>query len=257
MGRDLLYKPPTPLIITEEDKPEVKIGPQKADKLGTKLPSREVGRVEDPILQKLLQKTVPGAAAAEQGGAAARADGKPEAAPAFKSAYFNQDMNSVRDVNQRGRNMQALRGAEGVTDLRRVVLPKSFLVDTPSPAHLHESLQSMGMGNGFEQGLEDLLGRLGQWAHHKDNTIEKIEERLAQLEEMVAIRIAALRRMQSGVNHEQLAGHATLRTAANSSGNNVEQATDLSGQGRELIRETAEHAKGMRKHIAKALGIKL
>jgi hypothetical protein len=253
MGRDLLYKPPTPLVLPDEQKPEIKPGAQPADKLGVKMPSREIGRVEDPLLRNLLKRALE--KAPTEGGLPSAAASLPVVkTPAFRSAYFNKDVDAARAVNLSSSKMQALRGAQGVTDLKKVVLPPSFMVSTPNPRQLNEAINTMGLLEDFGPRFENLLGKQGQWSQDERVTYEMLLGRLQHLEEMVANRVAALRRMQAQNIPEFKS--TSINVAAHSQGNNVDESVDLAEAGSALVKNISEQAQAMHVHISKALGIK-
>jgi hypothetical protein len=82
-----------------------------------------------------------------------------------------------------------------------------------------------------------------------------LEERMAQLEEMVGARRAALLRMINVANRE-LPHSVTVAQAVSARGEALEQSDDLAAEGRELIGRVAEQAEGMHRRLAKMLGIK-
>jgi len=223
-GRDLLYKPPVPLQLPDEESKPEKAKGQKVRDLGG-VPSE-----------------------------APRGVGPQRGTPAYKAAYFNRDTSGVHESNLRGSSMQALRGGEEVVDLKKVVLPGALGVESPNPDDLRAAGDLMGLAGG-EHGLPDLLGRQKSWLHGKGVTAEMIKARLAQLKEMVEARRAALKRMLQG-RAARRAGSVTLDQAASAQGQALEQATDVAAQGSELVRRAGAQAEGMHRRIAKALGIK-
>ena len=232
MGRDLLYKPPVP-IVTTEDEPTAKPG----TKTGAKPRGRELGNVG-----KTFEKPA---------GAPERPAGH---APVYRSAYFNQDTSTVRNVNLRQSTAQALRGAEGAVDLKKVVLPPPVGTDSPDPAQLRGATDLMGVDGSFELSLESLLGRQSAWAKGKGVTLEAIKARLAQLEQMVEDRKRALARLVKGVR-QRPAMSVTLDRAV-SGEDALAAADDVVAAGRELVTNTAGQAEGMHLRIAKVLGIR-
>ena len=237
-GRDLISKPNVPIALPEEGsatKPA-------ADKVGVKVPrGRDLGGVPgDTPLRP------PPARAPESGGVEQ---------PAFKAAYFNKDISGVREANLRQSNLAALRGAEGATDLKKVVLPPAIGVETPDPAQIRQASELMGLDGGLEMSLQTFLGRHSGWAHAKGVTVEMILERMKQLEAMVNARKAALARMVHGRAKERAAS-VTLGRADTAKGRGLEQAEDVVKAGAELVQDTAMQAEGMHKRLAKMLGIK-
>lgn len=242
MSRDLLYKPAVP-IITEES--EVKPGPKTA-KPGVQVPrGRDLGGVGDTQLKQpppQAQAPTPSQAQA------------PAKTAAYKAAYFNNDSSGVRDVNLRQKNMQALRGSEGASDLRKVVLPPGSK-DVPDPGQLRGATDLMGLDGSFELNLESMIGRQSAWARGKGVTVEMIQERQRQLEQMIADRKKALARLKNG-RAKKRQGSVTLEQAESGGGKALEQADDVVTAGGELVQKTHGQAEGMHKRIAKMLGIK-
>jgi len=236
-GRDLLYKPQVPVIL-----PDDASGAKKVDKTGTGAPrARDLGGVPGER---------PAAPAAKPGRAA-----PPTRTQAHKAAYFNKDVSGVREVNQRGSTMAALRGSQGATDLRKVVLPPAIGVEHPEPEVLKGAGKLMGLDGGLDLSLEAFLGRQGEWARGKGVTVEMIEARQAMLELMVEARKAALMRMID-VQNRELPRSVTVEQAVSAHGEALDEADDLAAQGRELIGRVAEQAEGMHMRLAKMLGIK-
>jgi len=237
-GRDLLYKPETPIVMPE-DAPPAK-GVAKPGMLpGTRV--RDLGGVaEIPVAQR-----------AEH---AREAD--KSTAPAYKAAYFNKDVSGVREVNQRERNLQALRGAQGASDLRKVVLPPAIGVDSPDPADLRGAGDLMGLDGSYELNLEAMIGRQGAWAKGQGVTVEMIKARMKLLTKMVEARKIALRRMLQG-RAKKAAASVTLTQATTAGGKTLDQGQDIVEAGRTLVKKTAEQANAMHMRIAKTLGIKV
>ncbi len=238
MGRDLLYKPQVPVMQPEESGVD-----KKADKAGAKARSgRDLGGVGQTPAQQITKSQTQ----------APKAD-KPKA---FQAAYFNNDSSGVREVNLRQSNVAALRGAEGATDLRKVVLPPSAMgIESPDPGQLRGATDLMGLDGSFELNLEGLLGRQGAWAHSQGVTAEMIMQRLKQLEQMVADRKRALLRMAKN-RGKKAASSVTVEQAVQSGGKALEQADDVVAAGGELVGRTAAQAEGMHRRIRKMLGIK-
>jgi len=241
MGRDLLYKPQTPAMLPEDD-----AAPKKGDKqqpgnknqVGRTVRARELGQVGEPL---------PSGRAPSEGTGKARA---------FQNPYFNKDSATIRQANLNSSTARALRGGEGASDLRKVVLPPAIGVDEPEPGRLRGALDLMGLEEMFEADLSGLLSRQGAWARAKGVTKEMLEARQAQLEEMVEARKAALGRMAEGKSDRPITS-CTLVHAATVAGQGVEQADDLAAAGNELIERTTGQADGMHRRLAKMLGIKL
>jgi hypothetical protein len=236
-GRDLLHKPQVPQVL-----PDDASGEKKVDKTGTKAPrARDLGGVpgDEPAMP------------------APRADrvGPPTRTPAHRAAYFNRDTSGVHEVNQRASNMAALRGGQGATDLKKIVLPPAIGVDHPEPEVLRGAGDLIGLDGSLDLSLESFLGRQGQWVRQKGVTVEMLEARMAQLEEMVAARKAALLRMINAPSRE-LPSSVTVAQAVSAHGEALEESEDLAAEGRELIGRVAEQAEGMHRRLAKMLGIK-
>lgn len=237
-GRDLLYKPETPIIMPE-DAPPAKGAAKPGAVPGTRV--RDLGGVAE----------IPGAQRAERAREVDKAT-----APAYKAAYFNKDVSGVREVNQRERNLQALRGAQGASDLRKVVLPPAIGVDSPDPSNLRGASDLMGLDGSYELNLEAMIGRQGAWAKGQGVTVEMIKARMKRLAEMVEARKIALRRMLQG-RAKKAAVSVTLTQASTAGGKALDQAQDIVEAGRTLVRKTAEQANAMHMRIAKTLGIKV
>jgi len=221
MGRDLLYKPPVPVVQPEEEgKP----------KTGQK-PTRDLGGV-GKTFEAPAGYTAPAKNAA------------------FKAAYFNRDSSAVGTVNLRQSGAQALRGSESAVDLKKVVLPPPIGVASPDPGQLRGATDLMGLDGTYELGLESLLGRQSAWARGKNATREALEARLAQLEQMVEDRRRALARMA------RTGGSVTVEQAVSKHGRALEDGEDVVEAGRTLVQATAGQAEGMHARIAKMLGIK-
>jgi len=247
MSRDLLYKPPVPFVVPEdEDNSKVKPG-GKGAQIGTKAPprSRDLGRTDTPSARTPTQGRPPTPMAGEASGSQ----------PAFKAAYFNQDTSGVREVNLRQRNMQALRGSEGASDLRQIVLPPSVAgIETPDPMQLRGASDLMGLDGSIELTLEGFLGRQSAWTKGKGVTVEMLKARLAQLEEMVEARRRALARLFARKGNA--APSVTLEMAMVADGKALDHDEDIVAAGADLVQRTAGQAEGMHRRIAKTLGIK-
>ena len=233
-GRDLLYKPPVPFVSPDEQTDAKK---PKTTVIGK---GRELGRVGEQV----RTRTDP---ALEQ---------KKGSAPAYKASYFNEDISGVRQVNLRARGASALRGQEGATDLRKVVLPPAHGIENPDPDIIRSAADLMGLEPGFVHDLAGLLTRQGAMTRSSGVTREMLEARMALLNAMVEARKAALERMRQG-RAERYARSKTLELARAAEGNAMEQVSDVATEGTELIREVRGQADGMHRRLAKMLGIKL
>jgi len=236
-GRDLLYKPSTPTLLPEEGAEDASSAKRTGGKASV---VRDLGGTR-PATQ--VQRP------------AGSTPTDPSKAPAYKAAYFNKDISGVKHVNLGTRSMQALRGAEGASDLRKVVLPPAIGIETPDPATLRGASDLMGLDGSFEPSLESLLGRQGAWAKGQGVTVEMLLRRLAELEAMVEARRLALERMQQG-RSPTLAASITLEQARTTQGHALDDVEDVVAQGRTLVERTAAQAFAMHFRIAKALGIK-
>lgn len=249
--RDLLHKA-APLVVPE-DKGTGKKGlpAQSTDKLGLKTRGRDIGGSGDAVaLKKVGDSEGPAAAPAP----AAKETVQQARGPAYKSAYFTKDIESTAQVNLRSRPMQALRGSEGASDLKRVVLPPSGSVEVPNPDQIRAASELMGL-SGHPLDLGSLLSRQGNWAKQKGVTVEMIEARMAQLRSMVNDRVQALQRM-GRLTSDRLARSVTLAQAATMGGQALDQVQDVASEGGELVRNTSEQAEGMHTRLAKVLGLK-
>ena len=241
-GRDLLYKPQTPLVLPDDAPEGKKPTPGgKGDKPGLRGKARDIGATS-------------GSTVVAKGSNPAAANQRVKG-PAYKSAYFTKDVETARGVNQRSSSMKALRGAEGATDLKKITLPSPNGPETPEPAQLRAACELMGMGQGFEANIGTLLSRQGGWAQAKGVTVESLQARLELLEQMVRDRVAALARMTI-LSPGALAKSTTLAQAAAAQGNAMAHVQDLAAEAEGIIRGTTAQADGMHKRVAKALGIK-
>ena len=243
MGRDLLYKPPVQQVLPEDeedgkkvDKGKGKADAQKKALLNKLLRARDVGDVGGKDLLKKLQE----------------AQNKPGA---HKNAYFNKDVNAVRETNLGTRAAKAMRGADEASDLRKVVIPGPEGKDSPDPAELQEAGKRMGLEGEPDLSMGSLLGKHGEWAQGKGVTLEMLEERLAQLEEMVALRIEALGRVGQGRSDLGIS-NVTVLQAAIAQGEAMETSEDIAAEGEALARTIADEAEGMHACIRKTLGLK-
>ncbi len=224
VGRDLLYKPPVPFV-TDEQQGDVKRKPTVGK-------GRELGSVGEQV----RTRTDP---ALEQ---------KKGGLPAYKAAYFNEDISGVRQVNLRGKGAQALRGEEGASDLRKVVLPPAHGIENPNPDVIRSAADLMGLEPGFLHDLAGLLTRQGAMARSNGVTREMLEARMAMLEIMVEARKAALERMRNG-RSKSLAKSKTLELARGSQGNAMANVNDVALEGTELIREVRDQADGLHRRL--------
>lgn len=248
-GRDLLYKPQVPILTPDDVE-----GTGGAKKLGVKPPPKEIGAEATAPSQQVRQPAASPELDARTGQQRPRAPtGKPGAAPAYKAAYFNRDISGVKSLNQNARPMQALRGAEGASDLRKVVLPPARGIETPDPAQIRAAGDLMGIDGSFLLDLPNLLQRQSTWARAPGVTLEMLQERLAYLAAMVEARKQALARM---ARYAKRTASVTLDHARDVDGRGLDQAKDLADEAGSLIQRTADQAEGMHRRIAKALGIK-
>ncbi len=247
MSRDLLYKPPVPIVVPE-DQPDGK--KPAVNKLGLPVRARDLGGTKDELL-KAPDPNAPQSPAASPSSAGAPAEGR---APAFKAAYFNRDVEATAQVNQRAKPMQALRGSEAAIDLRRVVLPQNN-IDSPDPGQLRNVSLLMGLEGGDAPKLSDMLARQGAWAQSEGMTVEKLMAFLDRMREMVAARRIALARFRL-LSSDRLSRAPMVQHAANVQGDALDGVEDLETEAATLTKQTSERAAGMHQRIAKTLGIK-
>ncbi len=246
-GRDLLYKPPVPQIITEEGSGTGAKSQQ--GKYGGKVPGgRELGNVGESIRAKLEAKL------ADAGNTTIGTPG-PGVVPAYKAEYFNRDVSGVNQVNLRTRGAAALRGSEGATDLRKIVIPPAYGIENPDPAIIRSAVDLMGLEPGTAYDLASMLTRQGAIVRNPNVTKEMIEARLAMLNAMVQARKAALARMAKR-RAAKAVNNRTLALARNADGRGLDKAIDVASEGSNLIEEVRGDAEGMHKRLAKMLGIK-
>lgn len=247
-GRDLLYKPPVPLVIPEEESGTGTKSQQ--GKYGGKVPGgRELGNVGDTIKAKLEAKL------ADAGGSSTVGTPGAGVVPAYKAEYFNRDISGVNQVNLRARSAEALRGSEGATDIRKIVIPKAYGIDNPDPVIIRSAADLMGLEPGTPCDLASMLTRQGAMVRNPRVTKEMLEARLATLNAMVQSRKAALARMAKRRAAKE-ANNRTLAIARAHQGNALDKATDVASEGTQLIDDVRGDAEGMHKRLAKMLGIK-
>lgn len=235
MGRDLLYKPPVPIQLPDEEEEGGKV--KKQGKTAATAKHQDVRKTSASALEAQLRQKL----------GAQEAKG-----PAFKNSYFNKDVNATQQANMSTRAMSALRGAEGASDLRQVVLPGASK-ETPSPDELRSSSELMGLDGELSTSLQGLLERQGSFAQGKGVTIEMLEARMRQLEEMVAARKAALARvLQAGQDVPTTS--ATLVQAASGAGSAED--VDLAQEGNRLIQAVQQEANDMHDRLRRTLGLK-
>lgn len=219
---------------------------RSTDKLGLKVRGRDLGGTVEA-------KAAAGVGAPAPAPAAAQAPAARVGSPAFKAAYFNKDVIATNNVNLRAKPMQALRGGEGATDLKKVVLPPPVGAQTPDPARLRAAIDLMGAVTGFDADLASLVARQGAWTKGPGVTAAMIQARMAQLEHMVQDRIAALRRMAESSSN-CLGRSVTTSRAAEAQGTTI-QVENLAEDGAALVRTTTVQAQGLHHWIAKALKV--
>ena len=230
MGRDLLYKPSVPFQLPDDEEEGGKVKKKKQAQQ-----ARELGRVGSDAKSQLLAKQPAGAQRA-----------------AYNNPYFNQDVSAVRQANFASKPMASLRGDEAASDLRQVVLPAA-LKEVPQPEELSAAGELMGLGSEHRVSIQDLLGRQAGWLQSKGVTVDMIEARMAQLEDMVAARKAALARVASG---EQEHTNVTLVQAMAADGGAMDAGDDLATEATRLVRAVEQEAGGMHVRLAKTLGLK-
>jgi hypothetical protein len=268
MSRDLLYKPPVPLVLPDEpaegkkgsgdrppNRPLNKLGlPQRGRDLGgTKEPGTAADKAPpDPSGAPVAEGTGT-AAAGQPADAAFRAPWqKPPRPAAHQAAYFNKDVEATATVNQRASSMQALRGAEGATDLRKITIPAAEM-EVPNPELLRAAGGRMMLSGAPD--LQALLGQQGASTRAPGMTVERMQARMAQLQTMIAARVAALARM-ARLPGDRVQRSVTLNHALQSKGEAMQDSQDLTGEGNSLIRGAAGQAEGLHRRMAKTLGIK-
>lgn len=261
-NRDLLHKP-MPLSSNEELKTDKTSPPApQLNKLGVQNRSRDLGgesqkdkEQPSPATSQPVSKSTPTPAKSQKAGAQPVESETPARGPAYRSAYFNRDVASTQEANPRAQPMRALRGDEGATDLKKVVLPPPLSENIPNPEYLQTALELMRVDDLQHLDLGGLLGRQGAWSKAKGVTAEMIQQRLTQLQQMVEARLAALKRIQQ-LPKQQVAKSATLAQAMTQDADAVAQTPDLEAAGRELIASTVDQASGLHQRLSKVLGVK-
>ncbi len=232
MGRDLLNRAPAPIVHDDTKAGKAKKTKGERNKIGVQK-RRELGQIGQSVRAQITKGT------AESGKAA------------HKHQYFNNDISGVRQTNFGKSGLKTLRGSEEATNLRKIVIPGAVGVDHPEPAVLQGAMDLMMGEEGFGGSMEGFLGRQGAWAQGKGQTVEKLEERMRQLEEMVALRKMALARMKGGT-----ADSVTLSQAASQEGDGL-AVEDVATAGTELINRTARQGDGMHARLSKMFGVKM
>ena len=222
MGRDLLYKPPVPIQLPDEEEEDGK-------------------KVKDAKAKQGAQTSTAKGPAAAKGGPR----------PAFMNQYFNRDVNALSQANQAQSTMRALRGEESAMDLKQVVLP------TPEGLEETEGLASVASkvvaACERSEGIRGALVTLAQWAQEHEGK-ESMNARWTQLEEMVEARKVALERLKkTGV--EQAAQHPTIAQLI-ARENATEAPEDVMGGAQALSEQTQALAEGMLRRLKKARGEK-
>ena len=263
--RDLLHKP-SPLVKPEgDDKSAAPPAPARG-RLGVAERPREVAREADAqaVGGKSSGARQPGPAgtpdaAGTRPGAAADPStptGAPAPAPkAFRNAYFNKDVAATGALNQRTREMAALRGQEGAADLRRVVLPHPPGAENPSPQDLHGALARMGGAEAEGTEFTELLGRQAAWTRREGVTPEAIAAAQAKLAALVELRRAALQRMRA-LPPSHLEAAPSLGQAVVAADAGAQPPPDPEAEAEALVHANARRGAGMRRRLAKVMGSK-
>ena len=133
MSRDLLYKPPVPLQLPDEEEEDGK--KVKDAKANASVPGKGTPAAQGP-------------------------KGAPR--PAFMNQYFNRDVNALSQANQAQSGMRALRGEESAMDLKKIVLPTpDGLEQTEGLAEIASKVVSACERS---EGVRGALVGLAQWA---------------------------------------------------------------------------------------------
>ena len=148
--------------------------------------------------------------------------------------------------------MASLRGDEAASDLRQVVLPGASK-EAPIPEELSAAGDLMGLTSEERVSIEGLLSRQAGWLQGKGVTVEMIEARLAQLEEMVALRKAALARVATA---SAASKNVTMIQAMATDGGAMDAGDNLSEEANRLVGAVEQEAGGMHLRLAKTLGLK-
>ncbi len=267
--RDLLNKP-LPLVIPEERNVDKRGIPAPIlGKLGVQVRAREVGTeadapkiVPEPAATPAAKGKGAVGAAAQRGGSAQTQQAPSTQEPrqaAFRAAYFNRDVGGTKAPNLRAKPMAALRGEEGATDLKRVVLPPPSSSEAPQPEQLGGALARMlPTGQSAADGapaLEQLIAGLSQWTQQEGMTQEKLQARMEELEALVATRKAALERMAQ-LTPEHLALAHTLTQAIMAEGEDPVASPSLIDDANTLVRRSHDQADGLHLRLKKVMGIK-
>ena len=177
--------------------------------------------------------------------------------PAYRAAYFTQDVSSVRQVNPRTRPQQALRGSPAATDLRQVTLPDGAATLPPDVLHLEGVSARMGLLDPGSADLGGLLARKGAELQRAGATAESIGIEQARLEARVAGRrqvLARVARLTTGRRRSSTldAGLAQLTGGAEADAG----VGDPIAMGRRLVDATEAEAEGLHRALRKVLGLK-
>lgn len=277
--RDLINKP-LPLVVPEERNIEKRgLSAPVLGKLGVQVRAREVGTEADapkvtteqapphsgPAVRGRGQPAVKGRSAQQpdlrngQGQSGAAVDAPAPREAAFRAAYFNRDVGSTAAVNLRARPMAALRGEEGATDLKRVVLPPPQQALVPQPEQLGGAFARMVpegqvSATGAPQ-LQDLIGSLSAWAQQPNMTYEQLQARMQQLEGMVELRKQALARMAQ-LSPAHLQRSCNLTQAIMVEGTDPLASPTLAEDAQALVEGSHQQAAGLHGRLAKVMGVK-
>jgi len=265
--RDLLNKP-LPLVVPEERNVEKKGIPAPVlGKLGVQVRAREVGTEADaqakaavrpnPSLQPEKRKDgvkTPGQRSGEAeapgGHVSPRGPDK-----AYKAAYFNRDVQATGAPNLRARPLAALRGEEGATDLKKVVLPPPAQSEAPRPEQIGAALERMEPAQQGAPDLAHLLALHNAWTQGEGMTPEKLMARMAELEAMVEARRGALNRM-AHLTPEHLTRAQSLVQAFMAQGTDVLASPTLAQDADALVQKSHDQAEGLHLRLKKVMGIK-
>lgn len=220
MSRDLLYKPPVPLQLPDEEEEDGK--KVKDAKANASVPGKGTPAAQGP-------------------------KGAPR--PAFMNQYFNRDVNALSQANQAQSGMRALRGEESAMDLKKIVLPTpDGLEQTEGLAEIASKVVSACERS---EGVRGALVGLAQWAQENEGK-ESFNRRWAELDEMVEARKIAMARLKK-LDVEKTAQHPTIAQLLTRE-NATDTPEDVVGGAQELSEQTLALAEGMLKRLKKARG---
>ncbi len=176
----------------------------------------------------------------------------PQKAHAYNHEIFNGVKMEHTNFNQSG--AMTMRGDPAILDLKKVTLTPPHGVSSPEPGIIGGAVGKMGLSVQMSTDMGSLLGGQANWASQKGMTVQKIKERMAELERQVELRKAALARM-SKINPDGISRSPTLEQASWAVEEGLPDDYDPIESGTLLVETTKEQAERLHYHLAKMLGM--